>query len=99
MELGGACGTFGTDFTQVIAIQVVVDSTVKQADTLRARATALTARGDSVAATIQWASFDTTVLAVADSVKGVFVGRKPGTASLQARSGNLRSNPIRITVY
>ena len=72
---------------------------MKVADTLRARAALLTARGDSVAATVSWASFDTTILATADSAKGLFVGRKVGSTSIQARSGNLRSDaaPVRVT--
>jgi hypothetical protein len=98
IEEGGACGTLGTDLAQVIAISVTVDSVVQVADTLRGHAGALTAGGDTVPATIYWASFDTTILAVADSTAGVFVGRQVKTTSLQARTGNLRSNPIPIRV-
>ena len=92
------CGQFGTDFNQVIALSVVVDSTVEEADTLRAHAVALTAAGDSVAATVVWASLDTASLGVVDSANGVFVGRQPGIARLQARTGTLRSNPIAVKV-
>ena len=93
-----ACGTFGADLTRVIALAVTVAGSVRQADTLRAHASALTAGGDTVAATIYWASLDTANLAVADSAAGVFVGKKPGTGRLQARTGNLRSNTVPITV-
>jgi hypothetical protein len=94
----GACGTFGPDLTQVIQISVVVADSVAVTDTLHARAHALTAGGDTVPATFSWTSFDTTILAVADPMAGVFVGRKVGTTSLQAQTGDLPSNPIRITV-
>ena len=82
----------------MVAISVAIDSVVLTADTLRGHADALTAGGDTVPATIYWASFDTTILAVADSTAGVFVGRQPGNTRLQARTGNLRSNPIPIRV-
>jgi hypothetical protein len=82
----------------VIAIRVTVDSVVQVAETLRGHAGALTAAGDSVSATFHWASFDTTVLAVADSVAGIFVGRNAGFTSLQARTDSLRSNPVPIHV-
>jgi hypothetical protein len=94
----GACGTLGQDLTQVIQISVAVADSVAVTDTLHARARALTAGGDTVPATFYWASFDTTILAVADSMAGVFVGRRVGTTSLQARTGTLPSDPIRITV-
>jgi len=84
--------------TQVIAISVAVDSVVHVADTLRGHANALTARGDTVPAMIYWTSFDTTILAVADSTAGVFVGRRAATTSIQARADNLHSNPIPISV-
>jgi hypothetical protein len=95
---GAACGTLSPDLDRVIAISTAVDSVVPVADTLHAHAAALSARGDTVAATIYWSSFDTTVLAVADSVAGLFVGRKAGTTNLQARAGNLRTNPIAVRV-
>ena len=82
----------------VIQITVVVADSVAVADTLRAHASAANARGDTVPATVVWTSFDTTILALADGTAGVFVGRKVGTTNLQARTGNLRSNPIPIHV-
>jgi hypothetical protein len=94
----GACGTLGPDLTEVIQITVVVADSVPVTDTLRAHASAATAGGDTVPATLVWTSFDTTVLAVADSTAGAFVGRKVGTTSLQARSGTLRSNVYSIRV-
>lgn len=98
-EGGAACGTFAPDLTEVIQITVVVADSVVITDTLRAHATAATARGDTVSAAMIWTSFDTLVLAVADSTAGVFVGRQVGAANIQARTtGNLRSNPINIRV-
>ena len=94
----GACKTFGPDLTEVIQITVIVADSVVVADTLRARASAANARGDTVPAMVIWTSFDTTVLAVADSTAGTFVGRTAGATTLQARIDSLRSNPITIRV-
>ncbi len=94
----GACGTLGTDLNRVIEIDIVVDSAVEEADTARGRAVALSAGGDTVAAAFVWGSLDPAFLAVADSANGVFVGKQRGTARLQARTGDLRSNPISIDV-
>jgi len=95
----GACGLVSTNFDQVIGLSITnVPGTVAVGDTLKARAVALTAGGDSVSATIYWASFDTTVLAVADSTKGYFVGRMAGATAVQARTGDLRSNSFAVTV-
>jgi hypothetical protein len=96
--VGLACGTFAPDLNEVIQITVVVADSVPMADTLRAHATAATGRGDTVAATMIWTSFDTTILALADSSAGVFVGRQAGTTGIQVRNGKLRSNPIPIRV-
>jgi hypothetical protein len=93
----GAC-KFNPDLDAVIQITVVVASSVEMTDTLRAHASAGTARGDTVPMAFAWTSFDTTILAVADSAAGVFVGRKVGATPIQARAGTLRSNPIPITV-
>ena len=93
-----ACGTFAPDLTEVIQITVVVSDSVPITDTLRAHATAANARGDTVPATVVWTSFDPAVLALVDSAAGAFVGQQIGTTSIQARSGNLRSNPILVRV-
>jgi len=81
----------------VVAIEVSVDSVVEELDTLRPHARALDGRGDSVAAPIYWASLDTN-LTVLDSATGLTVGTRPGNGRLQARAGNLRSNPLVIRV-
>ena len=96
--LEGACGKLGTDLSQVIALQVTVRDTVEEGDTLRAHAVPFTGAGDSVAAPISWACLDTAFLTVVDTVAGTFVGNEAGTARIQARSGNLRSNPLSIVV-
>lgn len=93
-----ACGNLGTNLSQVIAVSVSVADSVFQADTLRARATGITAGGDSVATAVRWASFDTTILGVVDSTRGVFLGKNVGSTNIQARAGTLPSNllPIRV---
>jgi len=67
-------------------------------DTLVPSARALDGHGDSVAATIVWARLDTTIRVV-DSLTGATIGLVGGqTGRLQARVGNLRSNPLTLTV-
>ena len=77
---------------------VVPDSgRIEVGDTLRPTARALNGRGDSTAAVIVWSALDTTILVV-DSNAGTTVGRIAGTGRLQARVGNLRSNPVTIFI-
>ena len=87
------------DFDAVIAIEVAVPDSglIEVGDTLRPAARALNGRGDSTAAEIVWSALDTTILVV-DSNAGTSVGRIVGTGRLQARVGNLRSNPVTITI-
>jgi len=66
-------------------------------DTVFAAAKALNGRGDSVGATIVWSDLDT--LAHVDSLTGVITARLVGTALIQARTGNLRSNPQTVIVF
>lgn len=93
-----ACGTLEPDFDRVVAIDVAARDSLEQLDTLRPRARALDGRGDSVAATILWATFDTALLAVVNETTGVMVGKKASAtpARIQASAGSLRSNPISI---
>jgi hypothetical protein len=93
-----ACKLFAPDLSNVIALQVVVDDTVEQFDTLRARALLQTAGGDTSGAPVYWESLDTTILAVLDSTTGLYAGVLPGATDLEAWSGNLRSAPIPIIV-
>jgi hypothetical protein len=65
--------------------------------TLRPHARALDGQGDSVAATITWATLDTAILSV-DSGTGATLGKAAGNGRIQAHAGNLRSNPLSITV-
>ena len=77
---------------------VVPDSgRIEVGDTLRPTARALNGRGDSTAAVIVWSALDTTIQVV-DSNAGTSVGRIVGNGRLQARVGNLRSNPVTITI-
>ena len=87
------------DFDAVIAIEVVVPDSgrIEVGDTLRPTARALNGRGDSTAAVFVWSALDT-ILLVVDSNAGTTVGRTVGTGRLQARVGNLRSNPITIAI-
>jgi hypothetical protein len=84
----------------VVAISVAVRDSVEELDTLRPHAYALDGHGDSVAATILWATLDTALLTVVNDTTGVMVAKQPGAAParIQARVGNLPSNPILIRV-
>jgi len=95
-----ACGTFGTDLNAIIALQVFVPDSgaVEIGDTLHPRARALNGHGDSVAAAIVWSSLDTALVAVVDSTTGATLGKNQGVGRIQARVGNLRSNPLSIRV-
>jgi hypothetical protein len=67
-------------------------------DTLRPSARALNAVGDSVAAAeIFWSSLDTN-LVVVDSMTGATFAKAVGIGRLQARTGNLFSNPQSVNV-
>ena len=95
-----ACGKLGTDLNAIVALDVSLPDSgrVEVGDTLVPRARALDGHGDSVAAMIVWARLDTTVQVV-DSFTGATVGLVGGqTGRLQARVGNLRSNPLTLNV-
>jgi len=51
-----------------------------------------------VSAEIIWATLDTALVKVADSTTGATVGKVVGVARIQARVGNLRSNPLSVRV-
>ena len=84
----------------MVAIEVSLPDSgrIEVGDTLHPRARAIDGRGDSTAAVIVWSALDTTIRVV-DSFAGTTVGRFAGmTGRLQTRTGNLRSNPITISV-
>src|SRR6266550_1813647 len=89
-----------TDLDQPVAIDIVLPDSgrVEVTDPFRPRARALNGIGDSVQAELSWASLDTAVLAVLDSTTGVSISKTIGSARLQARTGNLFSNPQTVTV-
>jgi len=89
-----------TDVSQPVAIEIrLPDSArVELTDTFRPTARALNGIGDSVKAAFVWASLDTAILAVLDSTTGVSLSKTLGFARLQARTGNLISNPQSVTV-
>jgi hypothetical protein len=97
--VAAGCRALTPDFNAVIAIEVTLPDSgrVEVADTIRPHAVALDGRGDSTAADFVWIALDTTI-AVVDSSTGATVGMVPGTGRLQARVGNLRSNPVTVTV-
>lgn len=95
-----ACGTFATDLDAIIALQVFLPDSgaVEVGDTLQPRARALNGRGDSVAATIVWGVLDTALVTMVDSSTGATLGKALGVGRIQARVGNLRSNPLSVRV-
>lgn len=94
------CSNLGTDLNQVVAIEVSLPygGNVELGDTIVPAARALDGRGDSVAATIYWTNLDTAHVILQDSTTGATVGKALGSGAIQARVGNLRSNPLAITV-
>jgi hypothetical protein len=94
------CTSLTPDFNQVVALEVSLPfgGNLELGDTLVPSARALDGRGDSVAAIIYWTSLDTAHVTVLDSTTGATLGKTVGAGAIQARVGNLRSNPIAITV-
>lgn len=88
------------DQNQPVAIEIILPDSgrVEVTDTFRPRARALNGIGDSVQADLFWSSLDTATLAVVDSTTGVSISKIIGPARLQARTGNLFSNPQTVTV-
>ena len=91
-----ACGKLGPDLNRVIALEVTAPDSLEEYDTLVPHARALDGHGDSVAATIVWATLDTAALTVLDSSTGTTVVNHPGTPAgrLLARAGTLFSSPV-----
>src|SRR5439155_3991474 len=101
LTLAAVCASkINTDLAQPVAIDSVLPDSgrVEVTDTFRPRARALNGIGDSVQAELSWASLDTAVLAVLDSTTGVSISKTIGAARLEARTGNLFSNPQTVTV-
>ncbi len=91
-----ACGKLGPDLNHVIALEVTAPDSLEEYDTLVPHARALDGHGDSVAATVVWATLDTAVLTVLDSSTGTTAVNHPGTTAgrLLARAGTLFSSPV-----
>ena len=89
-----------TDPDQPVAIEIVLPDSgrVELPDTFRPRGRALNGLGDSVQADLFWSSLDTATIAVLDSTTGVSLSKAVGIGRLQARTGNLFSNPQSVTV-
>lgn len=88
-----------TDPDQPVAIEIVLPDSgrLELTDTFRPRGFALNGLGDSVQAELVWSSLDA-ALTVLDSTTGVSLATAVGTARLQARAGNLFSNPQTVTI-
>lgn len=85
----------------MVAIEVSLpdSAVVEEGDTIFPHARALNGYGDSVAATIVWATLDTASLLVLDTLTGASQGKKPSnSARLQARVGALLSTPLVLAV-
>jgi hypothetical protein len=82
-----------------VAIAIVLPDSgrVEVTDTYLPQGRALNGLGDSVQAQLYWSSLDST-LVVLDSATGGSLARAVGTARLQARTGNLFSNPQTVTI-
>jgi hypothetical protein len=89
-----------TDLDQAVAIEIVLPDSgrVELTDTFLPSGRALNGLGDSVAADLRWASLDTAIVVVLDSTTGVSLPKALGLGRLQARAGNLISNPQNVTV-
>ena len=93
------CNKFGPgDLNRFIALDVRAPDSLEEYDTLIPHARVLDGHGDSVAATIVWATADTApILTVLDSLTGRTVVNRTGqTGRLVARSNGLISNPVSI---
>jgi len=94
------CSSLTPDFNQVVALEVSLPygGNVELGDTIVPNSRALDGRGDSVAAIIYWKSLDTAHVTVLDSTTGATLAKANGAGAIQARTGNLHSNPIAVTV-
>jgi hypothetical protein len=95
--LAAGCSSLGESGTVVaLEVRTPVPAAVEQNDTLTLRAVARDQDGDSVAATITWASADTTLVIVgADQLT---TSLATGTGRVQARVGSLRSELVTYTI-
>ncbi|HEY3221184.1 MAG TPA: hypothetical protein VGJ80_10680 [Gemmatimonadales bacterium] len=89
-----------TDADQPVAIEITLpdSSRVEVTNTFRPSGRALNDLGDSVQAPLFWRSLDTAIIAVLDSTTGLSIAKTVQIGRLQARTGNLVSNPQNVTV-
>jgi hypothetical protein len=92
------CSSLPTEFGDVVGIQVNLPATLTLAvgDSIQFTAYGLNLAGDSVFAPITFTTPDTTILV--DPVSGWVVGVASGNGRVQAKSGNLISSFIPVTV-
>ncbi len=97
------CKLLVGDPDRIIALEIVgpTSDTVQAGDTLRLRARARTANGDTaIGAVIEWAVLDTgTVRIQLDAQSGTLIPESTGTWHLQAKVEEIRSDPVTITVH
>jgi hypothetical protein len=100
-----ACSEITGDLDRVVAIEYIGSTapTLEEGDTLRLRARAISARGDTVPdAELWWALLDIdstgNVGFTIDSASGLISTYGPGTGDVQARVENLGTNAIPVTV-
>lgn len=90
LVLAAACGESGPQISPRVAVDPILDSLFVGDTRPARRVTYLDAQGDTQpTGPVRWASSDTAVLGV-DSVSGVLVGRRPGSAVLAARANGVR---------
>lgn len=97
MVLGlAACSELSSSDDTAVALQVTSPpgSLVEVGDTVQYTALALNRNGDPIAVPIVWLTPDTATIAV-DSLTGVVLGKKPGSARVQATTEGLVS-PLNI---
>ncbi|MCZ6857563.1 MAG: hypothetical protein O7F70_06145 [Gemmatimonadetes bacterium] len=98
-----ACATISPDFDRIIALQVDPEAlTMTIGDTLLLEVQAISAAGDTVVdADIFWAIIDVDSGQLGftlDATTGTVVAIETGSGRVQARVGDIRSDPITITV-
>jgi hypothetical protein len=87
-----------TDVDGVVALEVTlpVPAVIEVNESLQLSARALNKDGDSVAATIVWATADTTL--TVDASSGLLTGVAPGTGRVQASHSTLTSGVLTFSV-
>lgn len=94
LAAAAACTSLHVDANEVIALVTAFRDSLEEYDTLIPQAAALNAAGDTVPVTVLWASLDTTLTVLNDTTGKTVVHTTGSSGRLQARVGNLVSNPL-----